>query len=125
VQRKHRSVSEVFVEQAARHNFYVGVAEDGTKLARIVELKFPRPSGRYQIQTTSDYVDVVKIELFTELWVEKISVQPSVLSYADGRQEFAQVVEYPIDLPEGKVLLSFVRDRASGAVTPYVRRAAE
>jgi len=122
-QGKHWSVSEIFMDQAARHDFYAGVSEDGTKFHRPLELKFPNANVRYQIHTTCGLVDVVKMTLFAELWIEKIRVPPSVLSYADARQDLAQLVEYPIDLHKEKYVLSLVRDAASGVVTTYLRRA--
>jgi len=110
------SLTSIWFFISQHHDVYAGVKPDGSRLRRTIQMNFGDPSQRYQIPGHPAPIDIEKIEITADLWIDITEVSPqrrAAYATVDGATH-AQVVEFGFDVDGRKRTLSFVNREGSG-----------
>ena len=95
-----------------------GIAPGKGRRRRGLVVNYPTSADRYQFPTTSGPVDITRVILDVDQWIERVSVPMNrALSYVREGAGVAEVVEYELAVGSNSHVISFTRDVATGRVS--------
>lgn len=103
-------------------DIYREVPQNGSKIRRTLVMNFPDTRERYQFPTKSGLVDISRITLVVDLWIEPSSIPiKNIHSYMSPETSLVQTVEYEVNIEGKRNIISIHRASQSGQILIDIR----
>jgi len=126
---KRYSLQEIWRSYVASHpDVYAGVKSDGSRLRRTIRMSFPSAEDGYQLPARPVPVDIRRITVTADLWIETTAVPPRrAIAYTtpEGGPAHVEVVEFEPVVDGSAYTVSLLGTPGSGPTGIAVERAGD